>query len=60
MHLLDLVFGVIDFIVTPDDQYVFLEVNPSGEWGMLEQKLELPIGAAIAHSLLEKKGGNEE
>ena len=29
-----------------------LEVNPHGEWGMLERDLGLPIGAALADALL--------
>lgn len=44
--------GAIDLIVTPDGDHVFLEVNPHGEWGMLERDLALPIGAALADALL--------
>lgn len=44
--------GAIDLIVAPDGEYVFLEVNPHGEWGMLERDLGLPIGAALAEALL--------
>lgn len=44
--------GAIDLIVTPEGEYVFLEVNPSGEWGMLEAELELPISGALADALL--------
>jgi len=44
--------GAIDMIVTPDGDHVFLEVNPHGEWGMLERDLGLPIGAALADALL--------
>lgn len=44
--------GAIDLIVTPAGEYVFLEVNPSGEWGMLERELGLPIGEALADALL--------
>jgi glutathione synthase/RimK-type ligase-like ATP-grasp enzyme len=44
--------GAIDLIVTPDGEYVFLEVNPNGEWGMLEQELGLPISATLAEALL--------
>lgn len=44
--------GAIDLIVTPAGEYVFLEVNPNGEWGMLERDLGLPIGAALAEALL--------
>jgi hypothetical protein len=44
--------GAIDMIVTPAGEHVFLEVNPHGEWGMLERDLGLPIGAALADALL--------
>ncbi|WP_353929459.1 MvdC family ATP-grasp ribosomal peptide maturase [Okeanomitos corallinicola TIOX110] len=45
-------YGALDFIVTPSDEYVFLEVNPGGEWGMIERDLDLPIADAIANTLL--------
>lgn len=53
MSELGLVFGAVDLICTPSGEYVFLEVNPGGEWGMLERDLGLPISEAIAESLLE-------
>ncbi|KYC37673.1 MvdC family ATP-grasp ribosomal peptide maturase [Scytonema hofmannii PCC 7110] len=48
-----LVFGAFDFIQTPSGEYVFLEVNPTGEWGMLERDLNYPISSAIADALFE-------
>lgn len=48
---LGLVYGAADVIITPDGAPVFLEINPSGEWGMLEKYLGLPIGDAIAAEL---------
>lgn len=53
MSGLGLDFGAVDLICTPSGEYVFLEVNPSGEWGMLERDLGLPISQAIAKALLE-------
>lgn len=47
-----LVFGAIDLIRTPAGEHVFLEVNPTGEWGMLERDLGYPISEAIADALL--------
>jgi len=47
-----LVFGAFDFIKTPSGEYVFLEINPTGEWGMLERDLDYPIASAIADALL--------
>lgn len=53
MSELGLVFGAVDLICTPSGEHVFLEVNPGGEWGMLEHDLGLPISEAIAAALLE-------
>jgi MvdC family ATP-grasp ribosomal peptide maturase len=52
MSKLGLVYGAVDLIRTSDDDYVFLEVNPGGEWGMLERDLNYPISEAIADALL--------
>lgn len=57
MNRLGLVYGALDVIRTPEGEHVFLEVNPAGEWGMLERDLEYPISAAIADALLDGKGG---
>lgn len=46
-------YGAIDLIVTPDDRYVFLEVNPVGEFFWLEIYAGLPISAAIANLLVD-------
>lgn len=54
MRQLGLRQGALDLIVTPSGEYVFLEVNPHGEWGMLERDLGLPIGAALADALLRR------
>jgi len=53
MSRLGLVYGAIDLIRTPEGEHVFLEVNPGGEWGMLERDLGLPISDAIASALLK-------
>jgi MvdC family ATP-grasp ribosomal peptide maturase len=52
MAELGLVYGAIDLICTPAGEHVFLEVNPGGEWGMLQRDLGLPIADAIAKALL--------
>ena len=44
MESLGLVFACFDFIVTPDGRYVFLEVNPMGQFLFLERLCpELPL-----------------
>lgn len=45
---LGLSFGAIDLILTPDGQYVFLEVNVNGEWGWVEAATGLPMARAVA------------
>ncbi|MGL5872969.1 MAG: MvdC family ATP-grasp ribosomal peptide maturase [Xenococcaceae cyanobacterium] len=54
MQRFELSFGAFDFIQTPSGEYVFLELNPTGEWGMLEKDLEYPIASAIADALIAK------
>lgn len=54
MAQFELRFGAFDLIVTPDGEYIFLEVNPTGEWGMLERDLNYPISEAIANALISK------
>lgn len=44
-------FGAIDMIVTHDGRYVFLEVNPSGQWGWIEHLTGMPISQCIAETL---------
>lgn len=54
MDELGLNYGAADVIVTPDDRYVFLEVNPSGEFFWLDKLFEGQISEAIADVLLNK------
>jgi glutathione synthase/RimK-type ligase-like ATP-grasp enzyme len=44
-------FGAIDLIRTTSGQYVFLEINPNGQYGWIEETCALPISKAIAHAL---------
>ena len=48
---LGLVFGCIDMIVTSENGFVFLEINPSGQWLWIERLTQLPISEAIADLL---------
>ena len=51
MRALDLDFGALDFILTPDGDYLFLEVNPNGQWLWLDDQLGFDITGAIAEWL---------
>lgn len=48
MKQLGLVYGAIDLRRTPDGGYVFLEVNPAGEWRFVEERTHQPITEAMA------------
>lgn len=48
---LDLQFGAIDMVLTPDGRYVFLEVNPGGQWDWIESQTGLPLANAFADLL---------
>ena len=50
---LGLTFGAIDLVKTPDGNYVFLELNPNGQWGWLETPTGDPYTTTIA-TLLER------
>ena len=45
-------FASLDMIVTPDGEFVFLELNPNGQWLWLEYELGLPLVASMADRLM--------
>ena len=47
-------FGAIDFIVTPNDEYIFVEINPNGQWLWIEQLTGLPISDALFEILTKE------
>jgi glutathione synthase/RimK-type ligase-like ATP-grasp enzyme len=51
MDRLGLVYGAIDMRLTPEGQYVFLEINPSGEWRFIEERTGQEISEAFAELL---------
>lgn len=44
-------FGVFDFAVTPDQEWIMFECNPFGAYRWLEEALDLPITSALADLL---------
>jgi hypothetical protein len=51
MARLGLIFGAVDFRVTPEGEHVFFEVNPAGEYLFVVDRTTLPIPQAIAAAL---------
>ncbi len=44
-------FGAFDFIKDINGDYWFLEINPNGQWGFVEEATGMPISRAIARLL---------
>jgi glutathione synthase/RimK-type ligase-like ATP-grasp enzyme len=52
MRRLSIVFGCFDFIVTPEGEHVFLEVNEMGQFLFIEEYTGLPLLDAFADFLI--------
>lgn len=53
MDRFGLLFGAVDLVVTQRGEYVFLEVNPVGQWAWFQDEITLPIRDAIARLLAD-------
>nr|WP_260172209.1 hypothetical protein [Mucilaginibacter phyllosphaerae] len=53
MRALRLNYGAMDLIINPEGEYVFLEVNPTGQYGWIEDITGLPISKTFALALIE-------
>ena len=51
MKQLNLAYAAVDFIVRPDGEWVFLEVNPMGQFMWLEEELGIPMSEKMADLL---------
>ncbi|HNW23351.1 MAG TPA: hypothetical protein PKH06_01150 [Candidatus Dojkabacteria bacterium] len=49
---LGLNFGAFDFVKSIEEEIFFLEVNPNGQWGFIEEKTGLPLSKAMAELLV--------
>lgn len=48
LRRLGLTYGCLDFVLTTAGEYVFLEVNPSGQWGWIDEE----TGSSITESII--------
>lgn len=53
LQALGLQFGAIDMILTPSGEYVFLEINPNGQWFWIEAETGLPMMDALINLLTQ-------
>jgi glutathione synthase/RimK-type ligase-like ATP-grasp enzyme len=52
MQALGLVYGAVDMRLTPEGEYVFLEINTSGQWLFIEEQTGQPITETLARHLM--------
>lgn len=51
MHAFGLVYGAFDFALTAEDEWIFLECNPSGQFAWMEPYTGLQLVSALADLL---------
>jgi ATP-grasp ribosomal peptide maturase len=54
MRQLGLAYGALDFVITPQDEWVFLEINAGGQFGWLEDAVGISVTATLADILTEE------
>lgn len=52
MKSMNLNTGSVDMILTNENEYVFLEVNPTGQYGMISENCNYPLDKLISNYLL--------
>ncbi|WP_019809053.1 ATP-grasp ribosomal peptide maturase [Saccharomonospora halophila] len=56
MRTLGLLYGALDFVVSPEGEWTFLEVNAGGQYGWLEHHTGAPLTARLADLLVRPVG----
>lgn len=51
LKILNLRFGAIDFILDKNGNYIFLEINPNGQWAWIEKQTGYKISNEITNLL---------
>lgn len=57
MNVLKLNTGSLDFIKAKDGNYYFLEINPTGQFGMMEGPCNYPLHKRVAQVLVAMDKG---
>lgn len=60
MGILGIQFGALDFIVNKNDEYIFLEINPNGQWYWIEHLTGLLISDALCDILSSGNSSRKE
>jgi glutathione synthase/RimK-type ligase-like ATP-grasp enzyme len=54
VRAMGLAYGAIDLVLTPEGHYVFLEINPNGQYMWIEHLTGLPITDRLVRLLVER------
>lgn len=54
-QILGLEFSAIDFVLTPDGEYYFLEINPNGQWAWIEERTGYNLTESLVDLLCLKR-----
>ncbi|SDP10272.1 hypothetical protein SAMN04487905_1022 [Actinopolyspora xinjiangensis] len=60
MRRFGLLYGALDFVITPEGRWVFLEINPGGQYGWLEAATGAAITGQLAELLTSNPTDHEE
>jgi glutathione synthase/RimK-type ligase-like ATP-grasp enzyme len=61
LRALGLQFGAIDLILTPKGEFIFLEINPNGQWAWLQQLCpEIPLRESLADLLINTNAPDKD
>lgn len=52
---LKLNYSAIDLVLDKNGKYIFLEINPNGQWAWIENLLKYPISKKIVNILINRK-----
>lgn len=55
MVAMDLLYGALDFVVQPNGNWTFLEINAGGQFGFIEDETGAPLTAQLADLLAKGK-----
>ena len=58
--MLGLSYGAVDLVLTPEGRYVFLEINPNGQYLWVEDATGLPISDALCDLLMGSSIGTTD
>ncbi|WP_205836062.1 RimK family alpha-L-glutamate ligase [Asaia bogorensis] len=53
MRLIGLNYGVIDMIKTDEDDYIFLDINPTGQWDWIDALIGSNTAHNVANAIVE-------